>query len=314
MARDLKLSLSSPRGQKRWTPEEDQTLPGRMGPRGLTQLGYKRALPSRSYDAVARRAIVLSLNVRSTEEHARWTPEEDETLRRLWGNIPHDQFEKEIPGRTINAVLNRAKVLELLRRPKSLGALEPEVPKRMRVVSDVRAQSWSSEEIDRFYRIADEPAAWPAAFPERSRKSLNNMARRLNVRPLRGSEAYTAEEQRLVRVMVRTRLKLRETRSLASIAKKVAALTLAELKQNRVMIAVKGAVPPHLPAHIQEDVTQRLLLKLLSGEIQQGDLVTAAKKAITATYGPQTLSLDTPLSDGSSMAWIDTIESDRPHF
>lgn len=313
MARDLRLCLSSPRSQKKWTSEEDQTLRDVWG-RGFTRLGYQKALPDRSYDAVAFRANVLGLNVRSTKASARWTPDEDAALRKLWGQIPHDQFEKEIPGRTINAVLGRAKVLGLPRRPKSLGALNAESPKRKRIASDVRAQSWSSEEIDRFYRLAADPAAWPAAFPERTRRSLNNMARRLNVRPLRDPDAYTAEELRLIRMMVRNRLKLRETRSLTSIANKLAALTKAELKQDCVIAAVTNAIPAHLPAHVREDAKQRLLLALLSGEIEQKDLPTEAKKAITATYGPQMYSLDTPLSDGSSMTWLDTIDDDHARF
>jgi hypothetical protein len=47
------------------------------------------------------------------------------------------------------------------------------------------------------------------------------------------------------------------------------------------------------------------------GRFEIADLV---KAEVTKAYGRRHYSLDAPFGDDSGMNWIDTIESDRPHF
>jgi hypothetical protein len=64
---------------------------------------------------------------------------------------------------------------------------------------------------------------------------------------------------------------------------------------------------------VREDVVNGVLLAALMNRGRK-NIEQLVKAEATKAYGRHHYSLDAPLGDDSGTNWIDTIESDRPHF
>lgn len=239
----------------------------------------------------------------------KWEPSEDDVLRRVWGRLSREQYKVALPGRSYSAIMAHAQRIGVkapVRRMKLVGRNDP---------ARTRAHRWNVEEIEKLMRLGSEREAWPTAFPGRTKRAIENMAQRLGFAGTqRTGPRYSSGEMRRLHTIVDAKRKLLQTRSAKSIADKLRKMTEHEAQQDAIIGAVRKAVPAGLPQHVRDEVQQTLLVQILSRETKIADLAAAAKKAITKTYGRRMFSLDAPLSDGSSMTWIDTIDNDHARF
>jgi hypothetical protein len=89
-------------------------------------------------------------------------------------------------------------------------------------------------------------------------------------------------------------------------------LALREAKFERLMAQIEEQAA-RVPLEVRADVVSAVYLAAMvkRGRFEIADLV---KAEVTKAYGRRHYSLDAPFGDDSGMNWIDTIESDRPHF
>jgi hypothetical protein len=285
---------------RKWTPEEDLLL-GQIWGTGLPKAEYERRFPGRSYGALRCHAGDTGLCVRSAKPPLNpglWTEEEIGKVKQIWGTgLTFSQYEAAVPGRTYEAIRTKARLL----RTAAPGSL-----------------AWSRDEDDRLR------SAWQSGvprgdiarmFPNRTRDAIESRARALL--KLQGNfGVWTDAELRLLQTAGRCidRLMHEHHRSRVSLWAKLKQGSMREQHFETLMRQIRAAASEVSPA-IRDDVISAIYLTMLSGRPKAPLSVQAVvKEETTKAYGRRHYSLDAPLGDDSGMNWIDTIESDRPHF
>lgn len=175
-------------------------------------------------------------------------------------------------------------------------------------------QKWTMDEVALLIRHADERTEWRRLFPGRPPTSVRRKAHKLGLRSLRSTEGWTAEEDGLLRQIGRLTARLEQSgRSQNAIGKRASQLRAREEFATRALAEVRQATA-HVPAAVRDDVQQEVIAEVLGCVVSLTDLPAAVRRATTRAYGPRHYSLDAPLGDEGGGTWVDTIESDRPHF
>lgn len=302
-----------------WTDEEGRIAREIWGT--VPRAKYAELLPSRTYSALKtycrnqkirvdpdfvaqkRKERLAGLSHKSALNP--WSVEEDRIVREIWGRLKMTEYEEQLPGRKYRSIsaycqrrgikADREAQIERFRR----------LPQR---------NAWTPDQI----RILLEHPRDRARELLRGVKASNavkSMALRLGLKSEARGRFWSQEEMLLVRAIERSMKALRERhgRTSSSIEKKRARERQAEKRMSQALEAIKGA-SAHLSAHVRADVEGEVLVQVLAGEVKLSDVREAVRRTVARVYGPRHFSLDAPVGNEASVRWIDTIESDRPHF
>lgn len=141
--------------------------------------------------------------------------------------------------------------------------------------------------------------AYKAAHPEKVREYERRIRAKVKAKD---PEAYRQKQRaaRQRRILCRLGLPFAPTYQLA-----------AALRQNEIYAAAAAIVPTHYAPHRRNDLISELVLAVLDGHVQLGDLATKGKaimrKWLSANSSFDTVSLDTPLYDDGRETLIDRI-------
>lgn len=94
----------------KWTPEEDDVLRADYAALGARALAARLGRPTGS---VSARAWGLGLVYSRANVPALWTPDEDAVVRERWAHETAEAIAARLPGRTVDGVTKRARLLKL---------------------------------------------------------------------------------------------------------------------------------------------------------------------------------------------------------
>lgn len=265
---------------------------------GLWELempGHRMRLYRNRNSALNRVSKIRTGKKVTEDEPSCWTRAEDNVLKKNYNRVR---------GRALVSMFDDKPLDCIKRRARKLGLTIP-----LRAPQQPR---WTKAELEIVTRCSPQQAR--ELLPNRTSDAILEKRKLLGVQEKR-ADRYSDPETDLLEQIVRVRERLAREFGRTPVAIRLALHRYEKERARRMQITRAAAeATNHLSADVRLDVRGELEAALLAHEIELDEISAAVKRLTTKAYGRRHFSLDTPVGEEGGMNWIDTIESDRPHF